>query len=93
MNRLSLKFKVVDILSKIHDQELIKECTDVMYIDIVGIDKQKLLNDVLKNKEKEKLFLRRDEILSRLNQNITIDEEEILKLELNQIIVELSKLK
>lgn len=52
-----------------------------------------LLNDVLKNKEKEKLFLRRDEILSRLNQNITIDEEEILKLELNQIIVELSKLK
>ena len=83
----------IDILSKIHDQELIKECTDVMYIDIVGIDKQKLLNDVLKNKEKEKLFLRRDEILSRLNQNITIDEEEILKLELNQIIVELSKLK
>ncbi len=83
----------IDILSKIQDPELIKECTDVMYIDISGIDRTKLLNDVLKNKEKEKLFLRRDEILSRLNQSISSDEEEVLKLELNQIIVELSKLK
>ena len=74
-------------------EKILKECTDVMCIDLSGVDKIKLLNDVLKNKEKEKLYLRREEIFDRLNQNISSDEEEVLKLELNQIIVELSKLK
>ena len=63
-----------------------------MYIDISGYE-EKLLQDVLKNKKKEKLFTRRDEILKRLGENISNDEGEILKYELNQIIIELSKLK
>ena len=92
---LSKSFDInkIDILSKLQDDELIKDFTDIMYIEISNVDKVKLLNDVLKNKNKEKLYLRRDEILKRLNENITIDEEEVLKLELNQIIVQLSKLK
>ena len=83
----------IDILSKVEDEEMIKELTDIMYLDISDVDKTKLLNDVLKNKNKEKLYLRRDEILKRLDLDITQDEKEILKLELNQIILELSKLK
>ena len=92
---LSKSFDInkIDILSKLQDDKLIKDFTDIMYIEISNVDKVKLLNDVLKNKNKEKLYLRRDEILKRLNENITIDEEEVLKLELNQIIVQLSKLK
>ena len=63
-----------------------------MYIDISGYE-EKLLQDVLKNKKKEKLFTRRDDIIKRLNENISDDESQILNVELNQIIIELSKLK
>lgn len=83
----------IDILSKIKDEEMMKEMTEIMYIDISNADKNKLLNDVLKNKNKEKLYFRRDEIINRLNDDITNDEKDILKLELNQIILELSKLR
>lgn len=83
----------IDILSKIQDEELVREMTDIMYIDISNIDREKLLQDVLKNKNKEKLYMRRDEILKRTSENISKDEMEILQLELNQIVVELSKLK
>ncbi len=93
---LSLKDKYdinkIDILSKIQDEDMIKEITDIMYIDISGYE-EKLLQDVLKNKKKEKLFTRRDDIIKRLNENISDDESQILNVELNQIIIELSKLK
>ncbi len=82
----------IDILTKVHDDNLMKEITEIMYIDI-SEDRVKLLNDVLKNKNKEKLLLRREEILKRISEDITLDEKEILNFELNQIIVELSKLK
>jgi DNA primase len=82
----------IDILSKIQDEDMIKEITDIMYIDISGYE-EKLLQDVLKNKKKDKLFTRRDEIIKRLGDNISNDESEILKVELNQIVIELSKLK
>lgn len=83
----------IDILSKVQDEELMREITDIMYIDISNVDKKKLLSDVLKNKQKEKLFLRRDEILKRMAEEISEDEKVILQYELNQIILELSKLK
>ena len=83
----------IDILSKLKDDELIKELTEIIYIDTQNENNEKLLNDVLTYKRKEKLYLRRDEILKRLEQNISKDEQEILQLELNQIIIEISKLK
>lgn len=83
----------IDVLSKVKDDDLMKEITDIMYLDISNVDKNKLLNDVLKNKQKEKLYLRRDEIFKRLDEDISKDEQEILQLELNQIILEISKLK
>lgn len=82
----------IDILSKIQDEDMIKEITDIMYIDISGYE-DRLLQDVLKNKKKEKLFTRRDEIIKRLGEDISKDESDILKVELNQIVIELSKLK
>ncbi len=91
--RESYDINKIEILSKVKDEELMKELTEIMYIDISNVDKQKLLNDVLNNKFKEKLLLRRDEIFKRLNDNLSKDEQEILEFELNQIILELSKLK
>ncbi len=82
----------MDILSKIQDEAMIKEITDIMYIDISGYE-ESLLKDVLKNKKKDKLFTRRDEIVKRLNEQISKDESEILNFELKQIMIELSKLK
>ena len=92
---LKEKFDInkIDILTKIQDEDIMREITEIMYIDIANADKNKLLNDVLKNKNKERLYFRRDEIIKRLAQDITQDEKEILKLELNQIVVELAKLR
>ncbi len=81
-----------DILSKIQDEAMLKEITDIMYIDISGYE-ENLLQDVLKNKKKEKLSTRRDEILKRLDEEISKDESDILGIELKQIQIELSKLK
>jgi DNA primase len=83
----------IDILAKVKDDDIMKEITEIMYIDISNADKEKLLSDVLKNKIKEKLYFRREEILKRLLEGATKDEEEILQLELNQINIEISKLK
>ena len=63
-----------------------------MYIDISGYE-ESLLKDVLKNKKKDKLFTRQDEIIKRLSEQISRDESEILNLELKQIMIEISKLK
>ncbi len=82
----------IDILSKAKNDSIIKEMTEIMYIDI-GQDRKKFLREVLKNKKKEKILLRRDEIIKRMSSNISKDELEILQIELNQILVELSKLK
>lgn len=83
----------IDILSKIKDERLIQEITEIIYMDTQSSDNEKLLNDVLTAKHREKLYLRRDEILKRLQENISKDEQDILQFELNQIIIEISKLK
>lgn len=83
----------IDILSKMKEEEMMKEMTEIMYIDMTGVDRNELLNDVLKLKNKERLYLRRDEILNRLNQDISKDEQEVLTFELNQLYLEISKLK
>lgn len=83
----------IDILSKTTDESLIKELTDVMYIDVSMSEKDKLLNDVLNHIKKIKFTDRRLEILQRLSEDISNDEKEVLQLELSQILIGLSKLK
>lgn len=83
----------IDILSKIKDEDLIKELTDVMYIDVSISGKEKLLSDVLNQIKKSKFTDRRIEILQRLGENISEDEKNILQFELNQILIQMSKLK
>jgi DNA primase len=83
----------IDILSKMKDEDLIKELTDVMYIDVSISGKEKLLGDVLNQIKKGKFTDRRMEILQRLGEDISKDEKDILQFELNQILIQMSKLK
>ena len=83
----------VDILSKIEDEELVKEMTDVMYIDDFDTNKYKLLEDVLKYMKKENLTKRRKEIFEEISKDISNDEKEILQVELSEINKELASLK
>ncbi len=83
----------IDILSRIEDDDLIKEMTDVMYIDSVELNKYKLLEDVLKYMKKEKFLNRRKEIFEHLSDAISEEEKQLLQIELNEITVQLSKLK
>ncbi len=92
IKELSISYDIskVDILSKINDEKLIKELTDIMYIDIPD-NKEKLLNEILSKKQRDGLILRREEIIKKMGENISKDEYEMLNIELNQIVLELSK--
>ena len=61
-----------------------------MYIDIPD-NKEKLLNEILSKKQRDGLILRREEIIKKMGENISKDEYEMLNIELNQIVLELSK--
>ena len=84
----------VDVLAKIKsDDELMKAITDIMYIDMSNMDNQRLLSEMLKKKERDKLVARRDEIIEKISNGVLQEEQEILQIELNQIILELKNLK
>jgi len=83
----------IDILSKTQDEQLIKELTDVMYVDVSMSGKEKLLSDVLNQIQKGKFTDRRIEIFQRLAEDISKDEKDILQFELNQILIQMSKLR
>lgn len=83
----------IDVLTKIKNNDMMKSITDIMYIDINNIDAEKLLNDMLKRKEKDKLIRRREEIINKISSGVVQEEQELLQIELNQILLELKKLK
>ena len=84
----------IDIISKIEEEELLKELLDIMYINLDGIDKIKFLKDILFNIKKDNYLSRKQEIIERLEaKNITSDEKDILEVELLQIITEINKIK
>ena len=89
---LSLNYDIskIDILSKIEEEELIQELTEIMYIDVAS-NTSKFLNEVLDKKYKNNLIKRREEIILALSKDISKDESEMLNVELNQIILELTK--
>jgi DNA primase len=83
----------IDILSKLRDEDLVKDLTDIMYIDLNNIDKDKLLKDIIKFVKKDRLNKRKFEILEIVDKTNNIEEKDILHTELSQILIELSKLK
>ena len=93
---LNIKYDITntDIISKIEDEQMLKELLDIMYINFDGIDKIKFLKDILFNIKKDNYITRKNEIITRLSESdITKDEKEILEVELLQIITEINKIK
>ena len=83
----------IDIVSKIEDEELLKELLDILYINLDGIDKIKFLKDILFNIKKDNYISRKQEIIERLEQSdVSSDEKEILQIELLQLITEINKI-
>lgn len=84
----------IDIVSKIKEEELLKELLDIMYINLDGIDKIKYLNDMLSSIKKDNYVERKQEIIDRLNdKSINKDEKDVLQIELLEIISILNKMK
>ena len=84
----------IDIVSKITEEDLLKELIDIMYINLDGIDKIKYLNDMIKGVKKDNFIERRKEIIEKMQDiNISKDEKDVLQIELLEIINSLGKLK
>ena len=86
-------FIKIDVLTKIKDYDIMKNITDIMYIDINNIDTDRLFNEMLNKNKKDKLIKRREEIIKRISSGASQEEQEVLQVELNQILIELKKLK
>ena len=86
-------FIKIDVLTKIKDDDIMKNITDIMYIDINNIDTDRLFNEMLNKNKKDKLIKRREEIIKRISSGASQEEQEVLQVELNQILIELKKLK
>lgn len=84
---------MINILTKITDNETLNLITEIMAINMSAFDKPKLyleLNNIFKKYGYQK---RREEILKRLSENISNDEKSMLEIELGQIILKIAQIK
>lgn len=84
---------MINILTKITDNETLNLITEIMAINMSAFDKPKLyleLNNIFKKYGYQK---RREEILKRLSENISDDEKSMLEIELGQIILKIAQIK
>ena len=84
---------VSSILDYIEDDEMQNHLTEIMAEDYGITDNKKAIEDIIKKYEKEKLEQRRDEILSEIEKESAEDKKKELGKELNNIILELVKIK
>ena len=84
---------VSSILDHIEDDEMQNHLTEIMAEDYGITDNKKAIEDIIKKYEKEKLEQRRDEILSEIEKESAEDKKKELGKELNNIILELVKIK
>ena len=85
----------INILSKATENDAIdiNLLTEIIAIDIASFDKEKLLIDLINIFKKYSYQKRREEILKRLEQDISEDEKKMLEVELGQIVIRLAKMK
>ena len=86
----------INIMSKVGDKNGcidVNLLTEILSIDINTFDKDKLLNDLDSIFKKYYYQKRRNEIIKRLDENISKDERQMLEVELGQIVIRLAKMK
>ena len=83
-----------NLLNSIQDQEILNQITKIMSDDYNITDINKAIIDILNIYEKEKIINKKNEILSKL-ENEKLTKEEIVSLEnqLSEVIIKLAKMK
>ena len=81
------------ILNHMQDDNLQDHITSIMTEDYGITDNKKAITEIIHKYKREKLEKRRDEILRQEEQEIDIEKKKHLGIELNNIILELVKLK
>ena len=81
------------ILNHMQDDNLQDHITSIMTEDYGITDNKKAITEIIHKYKREKLEKRRDEILRQEEQEIDIEKKKQLGIELNNIILELVKLK
>lgn len=86
--------EINNIIDTMEDQELIGHLSSIMADDYEISDIDKCIEDIINSYNKERMIKRRNEILSELeNNNNTKEEIANFEKELNQIILQLAKMK
>lgn len=86
-------YNINTILNHMQDDNLQNHITLIMAEDYGITDNKKAITEIIHKYKKEKLEKRRDEILRQEEQEIDIEKKKQLGIELNNIILELVKLK
>ena len=84
---------ISSILDHIESDEIQSHLTEIMAEDYGITDNKKAIEDIVRKYEKERLQKRRDEILLELEKEEDNDKKKNLSKELNDIILELVKIK
>ena len=85
---------IYDILINVEDEQFQSVFSEIMFSDYDINSVNKFTEDIINNYEKNKLNFKKNEILKLINDtNLTKDEIASLEKELNNIIIELAKMK
>lgn len=83
----------INLLAKFNDETSLSLITEILAIDMSNFDKDKLFADLDNTFKKYYYQKRRTEILDRLKEDISLDEKQMLEIELGQILIKIAKIK
>ena len=84
----------INLLTKFNNEtDNVNLITEILAIDMSQFDKQKLYNELDNTFKKYYYQKRRAEILGRLSAPISLDEKQMLEIELGQILLKIAKIK
>ena len=81
------------VLDHLENENMQNHLTEIMAEDYGIVDNQKAVDDIMKLYKRDRLEQKRDEILTNEKQETDLDKKKELRKELNQIILELVKIK
>ena len=81
-------------LNNIEDEQIQSALSEIMVAEYEVSSNKKFIEEIINNYDRNKLLVRKDELLLAINnQNLAKDEMVKLEKELNNIIIELAKMK
>lgn len=84
---------IEDAVSLFEEEDLINHLTEILAEDFELEDLDKAIEDVLASYQKEKLLEERDNIITALSGNLTKEEAANLEKKLNDVVIQLARIK